>query len=62
MEFGEYKQMYRKTWSEKFKYLCIDKTRKRKKVKIAFSVNTKKDILNAFLEVKLFSFLEKIFS
>ena len=56
MKYYETKKMCRKSWSGKFNYLCIDLTKK-KNPNIVFPLKAKTHILNPFVKLNLFSFL-----
>ena len=57
MKYDEFKQICCKTWKETFNYLCIDKARNKKEGKYRFSKKVQTHILNGYLKVKVFSFL-----
>ena len=54
MSNDKFKKMCHKDWSERFNYLCVDMTEKRK-VNIVFSMKAKPYSLNAFPKAKLFN-------
>ena len=53
MKYEKFRAMCRRAWSEKFNYLCIDMSKKEKKVNIVFSLKTKTHILIVFAEVNI---------
>ena len=57
MKHDEFKEMYRNVWSEKFIYLCVDLTRNKEEGTLRVFNRTEIYTMNAFLKVKLFSFL-----
>ena len=59
MLYSDVREKVLKAWSEKFIYLCFDLTRKMI-VTIVFSMKAKTQILNVFVKLKLFSFLNVV--
>ena len=56
MKYDEFKEMVRKTWSEKINYVLI-RLKTKMKVYVVFSMKIKTEKLNVLAKVKLFSFL-----
>ena len=56
MENGEFEEMCRRTWSEKFNYLCIELSKNRNEVNIVLSMKAKTHILNVFVKMNLFHY------
>ena len=57
MKYDEIQENCRESWSEKFNYLCIDMTRKEKKVEYRISNESKNTIIECIPESDSFSFL-----
>ena len=60
MKYDEIKEMCQKNWSEKFNYLCIEKTKIKMEVNIVFSMKANPHILNVFPKVNFFDNIDVV--
>ena len=61
MIYSEFEEMVRKAWSEKFKYLCIDMTKRRNNGKYRIFNESKDIYIECISETELFYFFKCCF-
>ena len=60
IKFDEFQETCRKTWSEKYNYLCIDTAIGKKEGKFCIFKESKKTYIECIWKLKLFSFLKVV--